>query len=191
LGSTGEDITSLLCAAANGDAQAAEALWRGVYNELRRIAHARLCRERRAGELQTTIIVQEAFLRLTGKNGDTARLPANRRAFFTAAANAMRQFLVDHARKKGTLKRGAGRPVAPLTEPVAVRDCDLDEVLAVDEALTQLRRHDPRKAEVVQLRYFAGLSIDEVAEMLGISPRLVDQEWRFARAWLHRKLCPE
>ena len=81
--------------------------------------------------------------------------------------------------------------MAPLTEPVAVRDCDLDEVLAVDEALTQLRRHDPRKAEVVQLRYFGGLSIDEVAEMLGISPRLVDQEWRFARAWLHRKLCPD
>jgi len=182
-------ITSLLSAASNGDAEATERLWRAVYDELHRIAGARLAREGRRGDLQTTVLVQEAYLRLVGHEGATT--PANRRHFFAAAANAMRQFLVDDARKRGRLKRGGGRRPRLLREASAAVDCDPAEVLALDEALAMLRAYDARKADIVELRYFAGLSIDEVAEVLEISPRLVDQEWRFAKAWLHRRLRPD
>jgi RNA polymerase sigma factor (TIGR02999 family) len=152
-----------------------------------------MAREGRRGDLQTTVLVQEAYLRLMG--GDGAAVPANRRHFFAAAANAMRQFLVDDARKRGRHKRGGGRArvdtrssAANLGETAAAPDTDPAEVLALDEALPKLRAHDERKAEIVQLRYFAGLSVDETAEVLGLSARLVDKEWRFAKAWLHREL---
>lgn len=179
-------ITSLLSAVSNGDAGAAERLWRAVYDELHGIAHARMAREGRRGDLQTTVLVQEAYLRLVGSEG--AAIPANRRHFFAAAANAMRQFLVDDARKRGRQKRGAGQRPAELSEEPATIDCDPAEILSLDEALTRLRALSERKAEIVQLRYFAGLSVDEAAEVLGISPRQVDKEWRFAKAWLHREL---
>lgn len=190
-------ITSLLSAVSNGDAGAAERLWRAVYDELHGIAHARMAREGRRGDLQTTVLVQEAYLRLMGgaaRGGDgadpqaAAAIPANRRHFFAAAANAMRQFLVDDARKRGRQKRGAGQRPAELSEEPATIDCDPAEILSLDEALTRLRALSERKAEIVQLRYFAGLSVDEAAEVLGISPRQVDKEWRFAKAWLHREL---
>jgi RNA polymerase sigma factor (TIGR02999 family) len=180
-------ITSLLCAVGNGDAGAAEQLWRVVYDELHRVAKARMAHERR-GDVQTTILVQEAYLRLVGTDGDGANIPANRRHFFAAAANAMRCFLVDDARRKGRQKRGGGRASVELWEAAAALESDPAEVLALDEALAKLREYDPRKAEIVQLRYFAGLSTDETAEVLGLSPRQVDKEWRFAKAWLHRLL---
>ena len=180
-------ITSLLSAVSNGDAGAAERLWRAVYDELHGIAHARMACEGRHGDLQTTVLVQEAYLRLVGSEG--AAIPANRRHFFAAAANAMRQFLVDDARKRGRQKRGAGQRPAELSEEPATIDCDPAEILSLDEALTRLRALSERKAEIVQLRYFAGLSVDETAEVLGISPRQVDKAWRFAKAWLHRELC--
>jgi RNA polymerase sigma factor (TIGR02999 family) len=180
-------ITSLLSAVGNGDAGAAEQLWRVVADELHRIAKARLAGEGRRGDLQTTVLVQEAFLRLVG-GGDGAVIPANRRHFFAAAKNAMRQFLVDDARSRGRHKRGDGRRPGALGEAVATFDSDPAEVLAVDEALEKLRQRDPRKAEIVEYRYFAGLTIDETAEQLGLSPRQVDKEWQFAKAWLRRGL---
>jgi len=179
-------ITSLLTAVGNGDAAAAQRLWRLVYDELHRIATAKLARQGRPADLQTTVLVQEAYLRLMG--GDGATVPANRRHFFAAAANAMRQFLVDDARKRGRLKRGGSRRPGELGEAAATLNHDPAELLALDEALTKLRMHDERKAEIVQLRFFAGLSIDETAEMLGLSPRQVDKEWRFAKAWLRREV---
>ncbi len=188
MGSDQTQITSLLCAVGNGDAGAAERLWRVVYDELHRVAKARMARERGRGDVQTTILVQEAYLRLVGTDGDGASIPANRRHFFAAAANAMRCFLVDDARRKGRQKRGGGRAPVELWEAAAALESDPAEVLALDEALARLRAYDPRKAEIVQLRYFAGLSIDETAEVLGLSPRQVDKEWRFAKAWLHRLL---
>ena len=180
-------ITSLLSAVGNGDNGAAERLWRAVYDELHRVAKARMAREGRRGDLQTTVLVQEAYMRIMGKDG--AAVPENRRHFFAAAANAMRQFLVDDARKRGRAKRGGGRRPGELGEAVAALDCDPAEVLALDEALEKLRLHDAEKAEIVQLRYFAGLTIDETADVLGISPRKVDKEWRFAKTWLHRELA--
>lgn len=181
-------ITSILTAVGNGDAGAAEKLWRIVYDDLHRVAHARIVREGRRADLQTTVLVQEAYLRLVGSKNDGANLPANRRHFFAAAANAMRQFLVDDARKRGRQKRGGGRQPVGIGDAAALAT-DPAEVLALDEALVKLREHDPPKAEIVQLRYYAGLSIDETAEVLGLSPRQVDKEWRFAKAWLHKQLC--
>jgi RNA polymerase sigma factor (TIGR02999 family) len=179
-------ITSLLTAVGSGDAAAAQRLWHLVYDELHRVAKARMALEGRRGDLQTTVLIQETYLRLVGADGGA--IPANRRHFFGAAANAMRQFLVDDARKRGRLKRGGSRRPGELGEAAAALNHDPADVLALDEALAKLRAHDERKAEIVQLRFFAGLSIDETAEMLGLSPRQVDKEWCFAKAWLHREL---
>lgn len=179
-------ITALLSAVSGGDAQAAELLWRLVYDELHRIAKARMARENRRGDLQTTVLMQEVYLRLVGRNG--AAIPRDRRHFFSAAANAMRQFLVDDARTRGRQKRGGGRRAMELMDEAATLDSHPADVLALDEALSKLRAKDSRKAEIIQLRYFTGLSVDETAEMLGLSPRTVDKEWRFAKAWLHREL---
>lgn len=183
---TRTDLTSLLAAVGNGDAGAADRLIRLVYDELHRVAHIRVAREGRNRDLQTTLLVQEAYLRLLGDDG--AALPQNRRQFFAFAANAMRQYLVDDARKRGRIKRGGGRPAAELSQTIAGFDHDPAEILAVDDALQKLKLRDPQKAKIVELRYFTGLSVDETAEVLGISPRQVDKEWHFARAWLHREL---
>lgn len=195
------EITSLLAAVGNGDEDAAERLWRAVYDELHRVAEARLAHSVRRDDLQTTVLVQEAYVRLVGGDrlgriqgsvGDRAQAHAaafaNRRHFFAAAAKAMRQFLVDDARRRGRLKRGGGRQPWEFREAAAAFDGDPADVLALDEALAKLRAHDIRKAEIVQLRYFVGLTIDETADMLGLSARQVDKEWRFAKAWLHHQL---
>lgn len=179
-------ITFLLRAAADGDAAAAERLWQVVYDELHRVAKARMAQQGRRGDLQTTVLVQEAYLRLVGHDG--ASLPANRRHFFAAAANAMRCFLVDDARRRGRLKRGGGRQPGEFGGTAAALDADPAATLAIDEALSKLQAQDERKAQIVQLRYYCGLTIDETAEVLGVSPRQIDSEWRFAKAWLHREL---
>jgi len=186
MGNPQTQITTLLDAVTNGDREAAERLWRAVYDELRVIAKGCLAQECQRGNLQTTVLVHEAYLRLVGNDG--AAPPANRRHFFAAAANAMRQFLVDDARKRKSLKRGNDRDPVPLDTEPACFDYDPAEVLAVDEGLTMLRALSARKAEIVKLRYFGGLSVDETAEVLGISPRQVDLDWQHARAWLHRAL---
>ncbi len=179
-------ITRLLNAVGSGDGAAAEQLWHVVYDELHRVAHARMTREARRGDVNTTVLVQEVYLRLMGRDGTPSF--ANRRHFFAAAANAMRQFLVDDARKRGRAKRGGGRAPLELGAGDAVVDYDPADVLALDEALVRLRAQDARQAEIVALRYFAGLTVDETAEVLDISPSLVTREWRHARAMLHREL---
>jgi RNA polymerase sigma factor (TIGR02999 family) len=178
-------ITRLLEAAAQGEAASANRLWSAVYQELHRLAGAELAREGPGCSLQATSLVNEAYLRLIG---DGQVEWDNRRHFFAAAAKAMRRILVDDACRRGRLKRGGGQtPDSLLEEPAAPQE-DPAKVLAIDEALQKLEQVDPPRAEIVMLRYFAGLGIDETAAALGVSPRTVDTGWRFAKAWLHREL---
>lgn len=179
------DVTRLLAAAGGGDPAAVDRLWAAVYDELRRLAQHQLAREGGRCSLETTTLVHEAYLRLVGPE------PVewdNRRHFFGAAARAMRRIRVDDARKRKSARRGGNQEPGPLDDQLPVFEGDPLEVLAVDEAVEELERSAPRRAEVVMLRYFAGLSVDETAEVLGVAPRTVDAEWRFARAWLHRAL---
>ncbi len=178
-------VTQLLDAAAQGDAAAANRLWSTVYQELHGLARAQLAREGPGCSLQSTSLVNEAYLRLIG---DGHVEWANRRHFFSAAAKAMRRICVDDARRRERLKRGSGEAPGTLLDDPQASDQDPAAVLAIDEALQKLEQTDPRRAELVMLRYFAGLSIDETAAALGVSARTVDTEWRFAKAWLHREL---
>ena len=180
-----EPVTQLLVAARRGDARASSRLWSVVYDELRRLAQRQLADEGPACTLESTALTHEAFMRLVG---DEPVEWANRRHFFAAAARAMRRIRIDDARRRGRVKRGGDRQTQPIREEPAVFDNDPAEVLAVDEALRKLEQVAPRQAEVVMLRYFAGLSVDETAQALEVSPRTVDYEWRMARAWLHREL---
>lgn len=156
-----------------------------VYDELRALAYRQMADEAGPRTLQPTALVHEAYLRLLAGGDGTFE---NRRHFFFAAARIMRQIRVDDARKRKRLKRGGGDKAGGLKEDPAVFDDDPAEILAVDEALQRLEAIEPRKAEVVKLRYFAGLSIEECAETLGVSPRSVDNDWYYAKAWLHREL---
>lgn len=179
-------VTELLDAAARGDAAAHEQLWAAIYDELHRVAQHQLSNEPPGRTLQPTMLVHEVYLRFVG--GGNVKW-ANRRHFFAAAAKAMRCIRIDNARKRKRLKRGGGQRPALLNEPPAVFDQDPALVLAIDEALSKLEQRDPRKAEVVTLRYFAGLTRDETADAMELSPRKVDDEWRLARVWLHRELA--
>jgi RNA polymerase sigma factor (TIGR02999 family) len=177
-------VTQLLDAVDRGEAGAANKLWSILYGELRQMAHRKLAAEPHRGDRQTTSLVHDAFIRLTGGK---CRFE-NRRHFFAAAARAMRQILVDDARRRLRLKRNEGhRPVSLQHDPLD-GDRDPGDVLGIHEALERLSGVDPRKAQVVEYRYFAGLTGDQTAEALGVSPRTVDSEWEFARAWLHREL---
>ena len=178
-------ITQLLAAADGGDRAARERLWALVYDELRRIAQRQMAREGAGHTLQTTALINEAYLRLVGDEGMRCE---NRRHFFAAAANAMRRICIDYARRRESLKRGGSADREPLLEDPVLSQCDPAELLAVDEALHKLQHEDPRKAEVVMLRYFGGLAIDETAHALELAPRTVDSDWRFARVWLYREL---
>lgn len=181
------NITTLLASVHAGDRAAAERLWQIVHAEVRRVAQARLAREGNRNGLQTTVLVQEAYLRLFGPNQGDVPL-ANRRHFFAAAANAMQQFLVDDARRRASLKRGGNRQRSPLSDVTLSNRSELIDHVALAEALSRLRANDERKAEIVTYRFYTGLSIDETAELIGVSSRQVDKEWRFAKAWLHREL---
>jgi RNA polymerase sigma factor (TIGR02999 family) len=174
------DVTRLLESAAAGDPTAAGELLPLVYGELRKLAAARLAAEKPGQTLQATALVHEAYLRLVGSN--SAQAWNGRDHFFGAAAEAMRRILVDFARRKKTEKHGGGAVRQELIE-VAAPASD-DEILALDEALTQLAATDPHKAELVKLRFFAGLTGDEAARVLGISPATADRYWVYARAWL-------
>jgi len=179
------DVTRLLDAAA-GDPKAAAALLPVVYDELRRLAAARLAGEKPGHTLDATALVHEAYLRLVGD-----RQYEGRQHFFAAAAEAMRRILVDHARRKGTLKRGGEGGRVPLDPERFAAPERPDELLALDEALDQLARSEPEVAGLVKLRYFAGLTISQAAEVLGVSPRTADAWWAFARAWLLARLQGE
>jgi len=179
-------ITALLHAIGDGDAGAADQLIRLVYDELHRVAHAMIAREDRRSDLQTTVVVHEVCLRLLG--GDAAIQPQNRRQLFGFAAKAMRQLLVDNARKRDRLKRGGGRAPGELIEEPALLDRAPAETLALHETLERLRERDAYLVQLVELRYYAGLTVDEVAEVLGCSPRQVDKDWSFVRTWMRREL---
>jgi RNA polymerase sigma factor (TIGR02999 family) len=160
-----------------------------VYDELRKLARARLARERQRNQtLQPTALVHEAYLRVTG-HGPT-RTWDRRGHFFAAAAQAMRRILVERARHYQRIKHGGAAEQVELDSAIMRVDPSLVDLVAVDEALTRLEETDPRKAQIVSLRYFAGLSIEETAGALDLSPATVKNEWAFARAWLYRVLGP-
>jgi RNA polymerase sigma factor (TIGR02999 family) len=158
-----------------------------VYDELRELAEARLAREPPGQTLQATALVHEVYLRLAGR--DPARPWDGRGHFFAAAAEAMRRILVERARRRASLKRGGdARRVEVGLDSVSLADERPDELLALDEALDELARHDPTAARLVMLRYFAGLGHQEAAESLGLSRRAADRLWALARAWLYQRL---
>lgn len=180
-----DDINHLLDTLQEGDPVAAEELLLHVYSELRRLAAAKMSREAPGQTLQPTALVHEAWLRL---GGDGQRWE-NRAHFFGAAAEAMRRILIDRARRKLAARHGGGQERLDVDkfEIAAPTEKD-DELLAVHEALDRLAAHDARKAELVKLRYFAGLSIDEAAGVLGISAPTAKRDWTYARAWLFREI---
>jgi RNA polymerase sigma factor (TIGR02999 family) len=180
------DVTRLLSAMEAGDPTAADQLLPLVYQELRRLAAAKLSRETPGHSLQPTLLVHEAYLRLAG--GDQPQHWSGRGHFFAASAEAMRRILIEHARQKRAQKRG-GELYRVALDPVGVVAEDrIEDVLALDEALSQLEVEWPEKAKLVKLRYFAGLTIPEASRALKISTATAERHWRFARAWLHAKL---
>lgn len=159
-----------------------------VYDELRFLASAQLHQERPDHTLQPTALVHEAYLRMLGGQS----IPwANRSHFFRAAAEAMRRILIEHARKRGRVKRGGGRPRLPMNVLDLAAEQDSTEILALDEAIRRLEEQDARMSQVVRLRFFAGLSVEDTAMALEVSERTVKREWTFARAWLYRALCAD
>jgi RNA polymerase sigma factor (TIGR02999 family) len=182
------DVTQILAQIESGDPTAAEQLLPLVYHELRKLAAHKLAQEKPGQTLPATALVHEAYLRLVDVN--EAQRWNGRGHFFAAAAEAMRRILVESARRKKCLKRGAGVRQDPLADVAVECEVPQDEILALDEALTRLAKEDPQKAEVVQLRFFAGLSHEEAAQVLGISAVTVKRHWRYARAWLHKELHP-
>jgi RNA polymerase sigma factor (TIGR02999 family) len=180
------EVTRILCAIEQGDPQAAEQLLPLVYEELRKLAAQKLAQEKPGQTFQATALVHEAYLRLV--DGEQARHWNSRSHFFAAAAQAMRNILVDTARRKRREKHGGGRHRVPLDEAVPAPPSNAEELLALDEALSRLGREDPEAAGIVQLRYFAGLSVEEAAQSLGISRAHAYRQWTFARAWLLQAL---
>ena len=181
--------TRILSAVEQGDPRAAEQLLPLVYNELRKLAAQRLALEKPGQTLQATALVHDAYLRLVG--GDAAQHWNSRGHFFAAAAEAMRRILVDNARRKDSLKRGGQRQRVSLDEAISLSEQPSDDLLALDEALTRLAQEDPIKADLVKLRYFAGLSVEQTAEALGISRATADRYWSYAKVWLYQAVTGE
>jgi RNA polymerase sigma factor (TIGR02999 family) len=180
------DLTRILSAIEQGDPRAAEQLLPLVYDELRKLAARRLAHEKPGQTLQATALVHEAYLRLVGS--DPARTWDGRGHFFAAAAEAMRRILVENARRKQTRKHGGDRRRADLDLDALVAPEPQMDLLALDAALNQLAERDPQKSRLVELRYFAGLTGDEAAAVLGISSSSADRQWAYTRAWLRREL---
>lgn len=183
-------VTALLSAQAGGSASAADELLPLVYDELRALAQSRMAREPAGQTIQATALVHEVYLRLVGDEPEGARW-ANRAHFFAAAAQGMRRILVERARGRARLRHGGGLARVELQESAIASAEAEPEVLALDSALTRLEAAEPRKARVVLLRHFAGLSIEDTAAALDLSPATVKSDWAFARAWLHRELSRE
>jgi len=179
------EITQFLDRLADGDEHAAERLLELVYAELRTLAQAKLAREAPGHTLQPTALVHEAWLRLAGGEQRDWR---SRRYFFGACAEAMRRILVERARGKGRLKRGGDRERVELEDVPGDEPLATIDLLALDEALEKLSAEDARKAELVKLRFFAGLSLDQVARTLDLSPATVDRHWAYARAFLYHEI---
>jgi RNA polymerase sigma factor (TIGR02999 family) len=193
------DVTQILAAIEQGDPRAAEQLLPLVYEELRKLAAMRLAQEKPGQTLQATALVHEAYLRLVGgeRRGVSPTCPDqsqqwdSRGHFFAAAAEAMRRILVEAARRKGRVKRGGDRQRIALDYVEASLADPGDDILALHEALEKLEAKHPQRAALVKLRYFGGLTGDEAAQALGISPATADRYWTYARAWLLRELTPE
>jgi RNA polymerase sigma factor (TIGR02999 family) len=177
------DVTLILRQIEAGETGAAERLFSLVYAELKKLAVARLEHEKPGQTLQPTALVHEAYLRLVGDQHFE-----NRCHFFAAAAEAMRRILIDRARQKKSEKRGGGRARIQVDPEHMVAPARSEDLLALDDALNRLAARDPRKAKLVELRFFAGLPLDRVAEVLGISPATADRDWAYARAWLHDEI---
>lgn len=179
-------VTRLLDSAATGDQASVSALLPLVYDELRRVAATQIGRETVGQSLTATALVHEAYLRLVGEQ--TFR---NRGHFFAAAAEAMRRVLVDAARRRGRLKRGGDRKRVDLRQVPSVADLPSDDLLDLDDALTVFAAEDPTKAELVRLRFFAGLSVEEAADVLGVSRATAERHWTYARTWLFDRLTQD
>ena len=179
------DVTRILNAIESGDARATDRLLPLVYEQLRRIAQQHMAQERGDHTLQATALVHEAYLRLVGPR----RIPwKNKAHFYAAAAEAMRRILLDHAKARAREKRGGGRRRVPLSVADVAESWNFEETLSLDEALCRLGDRDPGIGEVVRLRFFTGLSIEETAEVLGISKATVKRRWEFGRTWLYREV---
>jgi RNA polymerase sigma factor (TIGR02999 family) len=185
LSTSPQAVTQLLVDWGNGDRQALEKLTPLVYQELKRLAARYLRRERREHTLQSTALVHEAWLRLIDQNHVHWQ---NRAQFFGIAAEMIRRILIDHARNRQAAKRGDGAIKLSLDEALGAPDRRDFDLVALDDALDDLAKLDPKQGKLVELRFFAGLSIEESAEVLGVSPATVKREWAVAKAWLYREL---
>jgi RNA polymerase sigma-70 factor, ECF subfamily len=179
------DVTLLLSALTRGDDGAASKLIPVVYDELRRLAGSYMRRERADHTLQATALVHEAYLKLVEQRSVNWQSRAH---FFGVAAQLMRRILIDHARGHSRQKRGGDDQKVSLDEALIFSEQQADELLAVDDSLNQLAKIDPRQAKVVEMRFFGGLSIEEAAEVLGVSPKTVKRDWSVAKAWLYADL---
>jgi RNA polymerase sigma-70 factor, ECF subfamily len=186
--SASQEITRLLQDWSSGDEQALEKLTPLLYKELHRMAHRYMRKERPGHTLQTTALINEAYLRLVGWKQVRWQ---NRAQFFGVSAQLMRKILVDFARSRKSAKRGAGARVVSLEDPSASSGDPGRDILALDEALERLAALDPRKSQIVELRFFGGLSLDETAEVLNVSSRTIRREWDLAKTWLGRAMSPE
>lgn len=180
-----QEVTQMLLAWSNGERAALDKLLPIVEAELHRLAHRHMSRERPDHTLQTTALVNEAYLRLIEQKRVNWQ---NRAHFFGIAAQLMRRILVDHARSHARAKRGGGVAPVSLNETAVVFEERSAELIALDDALADLAATDPRRSRVVELRYFGGLSNEEAAEVLGISPNTVMRDWKMAKAWLYREI---
>jgi RNA polymerase sigma factor (TIGR02999 family) len=183
-----QDLTGMLAAWSEGDAEALDRLMDVVYPQLRRIAHQHIQRRRPGESLETAALANEAYLKLVRAGGIRCE---NRTHFLALCSQIMRRILVDHARRRGFAKRGGDALFMTLDESLVAAQTHGVEVLALDEALHALARIDRRKSRVVELRYFGGLSIEETAQVLGVSVETVKRDWRMARAWLLAALAPK
>jgi RNA polymerase sigma-70 factor (ECF subfamily) len=179
------DVTQLLADLQGGRADAAPQLIQLVYDELHRLARGQMRHERADHTLQATALVHEAYLRLVNQPQRTWQ---NRAHFIAVAAQVMRRILVDYARARRTSKRGSAPHKVPLEEPLVFTEEQSDDLVSLDEALERLAQFDKRQSRVVELRFFGGLTVDETAEVLGISSKTVKRDWTVARAWLHREV---
>ena len=182
------EVTSLLAAWGNGDQSALNELMPLVYSELHRMARRAWSRQQQGNTLQPTALINEAFLKLAGAENASFQ---NRCHFMAVACTAMRQILVNHAKARHTGKRGSGELLVPIDDIQLAVAQQAAEVVALHDALTRLQEIDPRKSQVVEMRYFAGLSIEETADALGVSVITVNRDWRLARTWLIREINGE